>query len=216
MELDAIAMERFNTYLNTDPPPSEVFENKHAGNTKYLPISFLEMELDQVFFGVWETKDFKTTVIGNELAGSVTLRVYHPIANVWIERVGAAGTMIRTVKDMPVTVENKIKNAIEMDYPHLLADCFRNACKHLGKRFGRDLNRKYVDHYRALMHESEAKRQKAIPEHLRDVAKQIADTQNANELSELHGELHRDGRMDADVEKLFSERKKQFHAKRTA
>ena len=38
-----------------------------------------------------------------------------------------------------------------MDYPHLKADCFRNACLSLGKTFGRDLNRKFIDTYKAML-----------------------------------------------------------------
>lgn len=213
---DKKALEKFNTYLNAEPNPTEVFENKHAGNTRYLPISFLEMELDQIYFGLWETRDFKTTVIGNEIAGTLTLRVYHPVANVWIERTGAAATMIRTAAGMPPTADNKIKNAIEMDYPHLLSDCFRNACLHLGKRFGRDLNRKYADHYRPLLAEAESRQgNQQIPAKLSKEAKEISDAVDANALTELYHKYQDNGKLTPEIAELFKQRNKQLHAART-
>lgn len=126
--------------------------NKMAGNTMYLPISFLETTLDELYFGLWKTDGFTTRVIGNEICGELNLHVYHPIAEIWITRIGAAATMIRQVKDAGVMeADKKIKNALEMDYPHLKADCFRNACLSLGKTFGRDLNRKFIDTYKAML-----------------------------------------------------------------
>ena len=60
--------------------------------------------------------------------------------------------MIRQQKDADLTdVSKKIKNALEMDYPHLLADCIKSAAKSLGKAFGRDLNREFEDTYNAVL-----------------------------------------------------------------
>ena len=150
-------LEGFLTLLNKEPNKSELQMNKMAGNTLYLPISFLETNLDEMFFGLWKTESFTTRVIGNEIAGELALSVYHPIAEIWITRIGAAATMIRQVKDAGVMeADKKIKNALEMDYPHLKADCFRNACLSLGKSFGRDLNRKFIDSYKAMPSQLEA------------------------------------------------------------
>ncbi len=150
-------LEGFLGLLNKEPNKSELQMNKMAGNTLYLPISFLETNLDEMFFGLWKTESFTTRVIGNEIAGELALSVYHPIAEIWITRIGAAATMIRQVKDAGVMeADKKIKNALEMDYPHLKADCFRNACLSLGKSFGRDLNRKFIDSYKAMLSQLEA------------------------------------------------------------
>jgi hypothetical protein len=149
---EKLALERFQGFLNKPPKLEEVRTNKHAGNTLYLPISYIEMTLDEVFFGLWQTKDFRWQVAGNEVIGSITLQVFHPVAKVWIERTGASATMIRLKKGSEVTnISEKIFNAFEMDFPHLKADCLVNAAKTLGKAFGRDLNRQFVDVYRPLM-----------------------------------------------------------------
>lgn len=147
-----IKLQNFLQRLNAAPNPDEVRTNQHAGNTLYLPISYIEMSLDELFFGLWETKDFKWQTMANEIVGSITLRVFHPVANQWIERTGASATMIRQQKGAGITDLNaKIHNALEMDFPHLKADCIVNAAKSFGKSFGRDLNRKFTDLYRPII-----------------------------------------------------------------
>jgi hypothetical protein len=147
-----LLLQNFQARLNAAPNPKEVKENKASGMAKYLPISFIEMTLDEYFFGLWETKDFKWQVCGNEIVGSITLRYKHPVTGDWLERTGAAATMIRLRKDSNVTdISAKIFNALEMDFPHLKADCLVNACRSIGKLFGRDLNRAFEDQYRPLV-----------------------------------------------------------------
>lgn len=149
---ERLLLEGFMARLQTPPNQDEVRTNQHAGNSLYLPISFIEMTLDELFFGLWETKDFKWQVIANEIVGSISLRVFHPTAGIWIERTGASATMIRQTKGAQLTdVSAKIHNALEMDLPHLKADCIANAAKSLGKVFGRDLNRKFSDVWRPIV-----------------------------------------------------------------
>lgn len=147
-----LKLQNFLQRLNAAPDEKEIRVNQHAGNTRYLPISYIEMSLDELFFGLWETKDFKWQTMANEIVGSITLRVFHPVANQWIERTGASATMIRQQKGAGITDLNaKIHNALEMDFPHLKADCIVNAAKSFGKSFGRDLNRAFTDIYRPLI-----------------------------------------------------------------
>lgn len=149
---EKMALERFMKALNTPPNDSEVMTNAHAGNTKYLPISYIEMALDEMFFGMWKTENFRFQVMVNEIVGSIDLHVKHPITGEWIVRTGASATMIRQQKGATISeVDKKIHNALEMDMPHLKTDCISNAAKSLGKMFGRDLNRKFTDAYKPLI-----------------------------------------------------------------
>jgi hypothetical protein len=150
-----LKLQNFLKILHREPDPAEVLINKYAANTKYLPISYVEMSLDEIFFGLWETTDFRWQIVGNEIVGSITLRVYHPTEKIWITRIGAAATMIRQISGAGITeIEKKIHNACELDFPHLKSDCVTNAAKSLGKMFGRDLNRKFFDQYRPLLHQT--------------------------------------------------------------
>ena len=177
-------LEGFQGRLNAAPNKNEVKSNPHAGNSLYLPISYVEMTLDELFFGLWETKDFRWQVAGNEIIGSILLRVFHPVANQWIERTGASATMIRLKKDSHVTdISAKIHNALEMDFPHLKADCIVNAAKSFGVAFGRDLNRKDRDFYQPVITTAERKASElaaAIPD-TQQAADKYEDTKDALE-----------------------------------
>lgn len=149
---EKMRLEKFMKALNSPPNDSEIMRNPHAGNIMYLPISYVEMTLDEMFFGLWKTENFRWQVMVNEIVGSLDLHVKHPITGEWIVRTGASATMIRQQKGATISeVDKKIHNALEMDMPHLKADCIVNAARSLGKLFGRDLNRKFTDNYKPLI-----------------------------------------------------------------
>lgn len=153
-EDNRVALQKYTNYLQQQPPKNEIQVNAMAGNSKYLPISFIEMQLDELFFGMWSTDKFQYSQVGNEMVGSIELKVYHPIAKEWITRTGAAGVMIQFKKGSDVTDYNqKIANTLVKDFPHLKAECLKNAARSLGKIFGRDLNRKFEDSYTPLIKE---------------------------------------------------------------
>lgn len=176
-----LRLEAFLKMLNEHPPQSII---QQRGNYYYTPISYVEATLDRLYLGLWEAKNFQWTTHANEMVGSVDLSVYHPVAEKWITRTGAAAIAVRQAKDSKVEefFQTKIKNALEMDFPHLLADCTKNAANKFGVVFGRDLNRKVTDEYSPLLTKLDDK---------------LADT-----LSELLKAATADG---IDVDKLLKE-----------
>ena len=82
-------------------------------------------------------------------------------------RIGAGAVMIMQKSGSDITdVGAKIKNTMTKDYPHLKAECFRNACLSIGKSFGRDLNREFEDQYNPVIKEP-------IPEADQNVIEQL-------------------------------------------
>lgn len=154
------------SFLHKEPDPKELQTNEFANDSKYLPISFMQMTLDEIFFGLWQTKNFQTQGIANEIVGSVELHYFHPVAKTWLCRIGAAAVQIqyeaeyemidgkkKKLKTNITDISKKITNTLTKDYPHLYAECLRNACLSLGKTFGRDLNRKHNDQYKPVIKE---------------------------------------------------------------
>jgi hypothetical protein len=133
--------EAFQMMLNQEPSKSEIKTNKMANNSQYLPVASTERLLDEIYAGLWSQKNFRWQVVANEIIGAIDLEVYHPTAKVWITRTGAASAMIQMRKGEPITVESKHINTLVKDFPHLKAECLKNAAKSLGVRFGRNLNR---------------------------------------------------------------------------
>jgi hypothetical protein len=155
--------EGLQMLLNQEPSKSEVRTNKMANNSQYLSIATVERLLDENYAGIWNTKNFRWQVVANEIIGSIDLEVFQPAAKMWITRTGAASAMIqldswerdengnilkdeygRNKKDAKLKVsdvDRKILNTLVKDFPHLKAECLKNAAKSLGVRFGRNLNR---------------------------------------------------------------------------
>lgn len=162
-----IKLQNFLKLLNRQPNSNEL-EKTPDGKAYYLPIDFVETQLDELFFGLWETKCFEWKTIANEVTASITLRVFHPTANVWIERIGCAsyaimvdaapkdekGNDVLTKQEKNrwyLDVNNKKPNALDMGLPKLKTDCLKNACLSLGNIFGRNTNRKLKDSYSPLV-----------------------------------------------------------------
>lgn len=142
-------------------PEQKELQRTPDGKAFYLPIDFVETSLDELFFGLWETKDFKWQPIANEITACITLRVFHPTAKTWLERTGAASiaVMVDAVpKELTgqdrnmwaLNLNNKKPGALDMQLPKLKADCIKNAALSLGNAFGRNINRTHTDTYKPL------------------------------------------------------------------
>jgi len=141
--------EFFQKLLNDSVDTEHVKVNDMANKSKYLPINIVERNLDEYFQHLWSVCNFNFQVIANEIVGTCELKVFHPFAKMWITRVGAASVMIQT-KGQGSSLENKIKNTLGKDFPHLKAICIKNAAKSLGVVFGRNLNREDDGEFESL------------------------------------------------------------------
>jgi hypothetical protein len=141
-------LQDFQAKLNREPNADDL-DKTPDGKARTLPISFIEMTLDEIFLGQWETSEPTYQQIFNEVVGSIVLTVWHPITGRTIRRVGFASIVITQDKDAQISDFNvtKKKNALDMSFPKLKAECTKNAAQTLGKIFGRDLNRKKTDTY---------------------------------------------------------------------
>lgn len=144
-----IQLQNFIQKLNVEPNPTE-FEPTPDGKAKTLPISFVEMTLDELFLGLWQTTEPHFQQIFNEVVATVVLTVTHPITGKDISRTGWASVVITQDKDAKVVDFNmtKKKNALDLAFPKLGAEALKNAARSLGKIFGRDINRKQKDSFK--------------------------------------------------------------------
>lgn len=141
-----IQLQHFVSRLNREPNMAEV-EKTPDGKAVSLPISFIEMTLDELYFGMWELSDVTYQQIFNEVVGTGVLSVKHPVTGEKIRRVGFASVVI--TQDSGANIQDfnstKKKNALDLSFPKLKAEILKNAAQSLGKVFGRDLNRKKKD-----------------------------------------------------------------------
>ena len=139
LEQDRERVENFLKKMHQSPAPSTIKVNKFAGNSSYLGVSQLEMEIDKFYLGIW---NFIPVGQGSQvLINSVTydgiLEVFHPVLGIWIKRAGTGAVPIQIVKETGLPQDKSIQKAVGA----AKSMAFKNACKSLGKRFGRDLNR---------------------------------------------------------------------------
>lgn len=142
-------LQDFMSRLNKEPDPKEL-QPTPDGNAKNLPISYVEMTLDEIYLGQWSTSECTYQQVFNEVIGSIILTVVHPITGMEIKRAGYASIVITQdsgskLQDFNTT---KKKNALDLAFPKLKAECLKNAAASLGKIFGRDINRKTADVYK--------------------------------------------------------------------
>jgi len=127
----------FLNVLNQQPDPQQVKVNAFANNSHYLPIEYLESQLDIVFGGLWQLKHVGgVNFVGNSIAANVELRVFHPIAKIWLTRAGSGAVQIQLDQNgfaKPKSVEKATGAALAM--------AEKNAIKKLGGLFGKYLNR---------------------------------------------------------------------------
>jgi hypothetical protein len=168
-----LKLQAFNERLNK-LPPLESIDKTPDGQAYTILISHIEMTLDEFFFGLWETYDFKWGVIANEVVGAIILEVTHPVTGKQLRRTGAASIQImvdavpdeykardgdpyeekmrkkRLRNEWSINPSNKKQAALDMGFPKLKAECLKNAAQSFGKLFGRDLNRKKSDEFKPL------------------------------------------------------------------
>lgn len=147
-----LLVQDFQRRLNTEPDPRE-FQDTPDGRAKTLPISFVQMTLDEIFLGQWEMSDPTFEQIFNEVVGCAVLTVIHPITDRPLRRIGWASVVITQDKDAAMAEFNttKKKNALDLAFPKLGAEILKNAAQSLGKIFGRDINRKHKDVFKPAL-----------------------------------------------------------------
>lgn len=198
-----VALAQFNKKLDQNPPEEEIEIRKLAdGRTaKYLPIAYVEARLYEIF-GSFQTRNFKTKIVANEVVGSIELIIWHPVLNQWITQTGSAAVMILQKSGAkPSDLDAKYPNAMEAGAPHLLSDCLVNAAKRLGKIFGRDLNRKHKRDFQDPIQSSieQLKELRAKKSLLEKSARVLRKYQKVAEQYTSAAELFNNGRRIADA-----------------
>lgn len=122
----------------------------------YVPIDVVEAQAMKLFFGLIKEHEPTVQVIGNEITATQRIEIFHPVAGVWISVVGWAAVQIRMRSGQDKTdPKNKLANALQLDVPHLGAECYKNALQKLGRQFGRGLRRDYLEDYHQLVPDEE-------------------------------------------------------------
>lgn len=166
-------LEQFQKLLNTEPQADWLVKSAD-GKAQTLGISHVENQLDIVYFGLWSVENVNTSVVFNEITCTLELVLVHPITGHQIRRSGFASTVITQDSGAPLSTfnESKKKNALDLAFPKLKSEAIKNAAQSLGKRFGRDLNRKIEATYKPMIGGSVKVSTEALQEALNEASPQ--------------------------------------------
>lgn len=133
--------DALNAILNVETPDKWVKQHPFAKNVKYVPIDKVEYLMTKIF-QVWnvEVIDFKQ--IFNSVSCHVRVHYKDPVSEVMRFQDGVGAVGIQTDKGASASDMGAIKSdAVMKALPAAKSYAIKDACEHIGKIFGRDLNR---------------------------------------------------------------------------
>lgn len=137
-----VRQDDFLKVLNSEPPPQFIKEHPIAKGVKYVPIDKVELMLDKIF-QQWYPEVLKTGQLLNAIEVTIRLHYFHPVTKEWQFSDGVGAVAIQTDAGKSAADLAAVKsNAIMLALPAAKSFAIKDAAEHLGKLFGRDLNRK--------------------------------------------------------------------------
>lgn len=143
----AKANDALVTLLNQPPKPEWVKVHPYISGYKYLPIERVEYLLKTIF------KRYRIEITGQGVAFNgvwVTVRVHYMnfVTGEWDFHDGIGASQLQTKKGTsPADLININNGALTMAMPVAKTIAVKDACDHMGKLFGSDLNRKEEVNY---------------------------------------------------------------------
>jgi len=140
----AFKNDQFNALVNIAPKKEWIKINKFANNSSYLPIGVVET-LMQKLFKKFKVEVLNTSTMFNAIAVTVRVHYWNGIDNTWDFHDGVGACQVQTKSGTsPADLSSINNNAVMMALPMAKSYAIKDACEHIGKLFGRDLNRKDV------------------------------------------------------------------------
>lgn len=146
-ELTLKDLGELKSVLNQNPNKNWVKDHPFARDVKYLPIDKVETMLD-IIFVQWRVEVLNISQLAQSICCTIRLHYRNPISKEWDFQDGVGAVPLKTDKGASAADLSKIKNdAVTTGAPAAKSYAIKDAAEHLGKIFGRDLNRKDVIAY---------------------------------------------------------------------
>jgi len=144
-----------NILLNQDVKPDWVEKHpiaKQKVNGVVKPVEFISIArveyLLTAIFIHWHVEIRETALIANSVVVTIRLHFHDPVTNNWRWQDGIGAAPIQTDKDAAATDFSRVKSdAVMKAAPAAKSFAIKDAAHHLGKLFGKDLNRRdHIDY----------------------------------------------------------------------
>lgn len=176
-------IDDLNAFLNSTPP-SEWLERTADGKANTMPIGRVEWLLQNIFQEYFiEVKE--VTTMFNSLVCVVRVHYKDPITGDFKYQDGVGAAPAKTSKGASAADMSRILNdSVQTGLPAAKSFAIKDACDHIGRMFGRDINRKGQFTYTSNYRES-ADEQAAQAERMERVKADIKAIESANTNAEL-------------------------------
>jgi len=194
---EAFKNDQFKLLVNQQPPASWIKVNKFANNSQYVPIDKIEYLLDKIIQH-WKIEILETKQMFNSVMVSVRVHYKHPIDNNWYFHDGVACKELQTKKDSGILkpdFSNLNSGAIEMAAPIAKTMAIKDACDHIGRIFGRDLNRKEILSYIGTYEQPLIDKQEVTDEEIKEAIHNATDFEDLKVLQRQHPKISVNGEM---------------------
>jgi len=139
--------DAINFLCNQQPAATWIKTNEYAGNSKYIPVGIIETLLQRIF-KEFSVEVLREGVMFNAVYCTVRLHINNPADGKPMFYDGVGAVQLQTKKGTsPADLININNNAVMMALPMAKSYALKDAAEHIGKLFGRDLNRKDVISY---------------------------------------------------------------------
>lgn len=129
-----------NKWLKPHPMAKVKNENGESVPARYLPIDKVEFMLDMIFQD-WKVEILREGVMFNSVYVTIRLHYLHPVKNEWLFHDGAGAQVLQTDAGHTGDMAFIKSSAVQMALPSAISYAIKDATEHLGKLFGRDVNR---------------------------------------------------------------------------
>lgn len=137
----ALKNDQLKTLLNAQPKNDWVKQHPMARGVVYLPIERVEYLLD-VIFQRWRVEVLQVAQLFQSVQVTIRLHFFNPVTGEWDYHDGIGAMAVQTDKGASASDLGAIKNdAVMKAAPAAKSYAIKDAAEHLGKLFGRDLNR---------------------------------------------------------------------------
>lgn len=135
-------MGELKSVLNQTPNKAWIKNHPIAKDVVYLPIDKVETMLDMIF-QQWRVEILSISQLAQSICCTIRLHYLNPVTKEWSYHDGVGAVPLRTDKGFSAADLSHIKNdAVATGAPAAKSFAIKDAAEHLGKLFGRDLNRK--------------------------------------------------------------------------
>ena len=184
-------MGELKSVLNQTPNKAWVKNHPFASGVVYLPIDKVETMLDMIF-QQWRVEILSISQLAQSICCTIRLHYLNPITKEWSYHDGVGAVPLKTDKGFSAADLSHIKSdAVATGAPAAKSFAIKDAAEHLGKLFGRDLNRKDAVAYTNLYAHEEV-----------DWKKELGSTKTLDDLRKVWNKMPKDVQGDEEIIKL--------------